>query len=319
MTKIDTRLQNFPISFLSVPLGLSGLALATQKAESILKLPFEFSSYMTWVAILSFLVVLIIYLVKVFKYPEEAKSEFNNPIKINFYPIIAKVFLILSIIFLAIDLNISSFLWWIGTISQGIFVVVVISAWMQQTNFKIEHLNPAWFIPVVGCMIIPIAGSVHFSPELSWFFLSIGLFWWLTLSIIIIYRIIFHSPLPEKLVPTFFILFAPPVIGFISITKLLGELNILGNLLYYIGLFFFALILLQFRMFTKIKFYLSWWAYSFPLAALNVGTILMYAESGQEFFELLSWVIFGLLNLVILVLLSKTLLAILRNRICVED
>ncbi len=43
-------------------------------------------------------------------------------------------------------------------------------AWLRHENFKIHHIIPTWFIPIVGCIIIPIAGIIHFSAELSWFF-----------------------------------------------------------------------------------------------------------------------------------------------------
>lgn len=48
---------------------------------------------------------------------------------------------------------------------------------------------PAWFIPVVGNIIVPLAG-VRFAPaEVSWFFFSIGLVFWIVLLAIVMYRL----------------------------------------------------------------------------------------------------------------------------------
>jgi tellurite resistance protein len=312
------RLKNFPISFLAVCLGLIGFTLAWQKAEQILKLPLILSNYLLYFSIIVISTISIIYLIKIIKYPEEVKKEFNHPIKLNFYPIIAKLFLISSIIYLAINIDVSRYLWWIGVIVQFVFTIIIMSAWIRHTKFEIHHINPSWFIPVVGCIIIPIAGVIHFSPELSWFFFSVGLFWWIILTTIVINRVIFHHPIPDKLVPTFFILFAPPIIGFIALTKLIG-LNPFGNILYYFGLFMFILIIFQYKMFSKIKFYLSWWAYSFPMAALAIGTFLMYHETGFIFFKFVSWFIFILLNGIILLLIIKTIIAMKNKQICIEE
>jgi tellurite resistance protein len=216
-------------------------------------------------------------------------------------------------------MTLSKYAWWTGVIVQLIFTIIIMTAWIQQTKFELHHMNPSWFIPIVGCIIIPIAGVKHFAPELSWFFFSIGLFWWIILTTIIINRMIFHHPIPDKLLPTLFILFAPPIIGFIALTKLLGGLNVFGNLLYYFGLFLFILILAQYNLFIKIKFYLSWWAYSFPMAALSIGTLLMYHESKLLFFKYASWTIFGMLNLIILILVIKTIIEINNKKICVEE
>jgi tellurite resistance protein len=271
------------------------------------------------ISIIVFAVISIIYSIKIIKYPKESELEFNHPIKINFYPLLAKILLILSIILISINTSASKYIWWTGVIIQSIFTIIIMTAWIQQTKFDINHMNPAWFIPVVGCLIIPIAGVKYFSAELSWFFFSIGVFWWIILTTIIINRIIFHHPIPDKLLPTLFILFAPPIIGFIALTKLLGGLNIFGNILYYFGLFLFILILAQYKMFTKIKFYLSWWAYSFPVAALTIGTILMYHESKLLFFKGLALAIFVLLNAIMIVLVIKTAIAIKNKKICIEE
>jgi len=314
-----SRLKNFPISSLGICLGLIGFTLAWQKAEQILKLPFVFSNYLLYFSVAVSAIILSTYILKLVKYPREVKKEFNHPIKLNFYPIIAKLFLISSLIYLAIDTTISKYLWWAGVAAQFIFTLIIISAWITHNKFEIHHINPSWFIPVVGCIIIPIAGVKHFSPELSWFFFSIGFFWWVILTVMVMNRMIFHHPIPDKFIPTLFILFAPPMIGFIALTKLLGGLNPFGNMLYYFGVFMFILVLLQFRMFSKLKFYLSWWAYSFPMDALAIGTLLMYHETGLLFFEVGSWIIFLMLNGIILMLLVKTAKAVKNKQICIDE
>jgi tellurite resistance protein len=314
-----SRLKNFPISFLAINLGLIGFTLAWQRAEHVFKLPFTISNYLLYFSIATIIFVVTVYSIKIFKYPEEFKKEFNHPIKLNFYPILAKLFLIGSIIYLAGNITLSKYLWWAGVIVQFSFTIIIMSAWIRHSKFEIHHINPSWFIPVVGCIIIPIAGVQHSSAELSWFFFSIGLFWWLILTTLVMNRVIFHHPIPDRLIPTFFILFAPPVIGFIALTKLLGGLNPFGNLLYYFGAFMFILILFQYRMFSKLNFFLSWWAYSFPMDALVIGTFLMYHETGLPFFKAASWALFIALNFIILLLSIRTMTAIKNRQLCVAE
>jgi len=216
-------------------------------------------------------------------------------------------------------LFISKYLWWIGVVIQFVCTIYIMSTWIRQDKFKLEHLNPSWFIPIVGSILIPISGVKHFSSELSWFFFSVGLIWWIVLFIIVINRMIFHNPIADKLIPTLFILFAPPAIGFISLVKLTKEVSVFARILYYFALFMFILILFQFKMFTKIKFYLSWWAYSFPVVAIFVATILMFEQTDLLFFKCLSWFIFGLLNVLMVLLMIKTVIAIKRKELCIEE
>ena len=107
---------------------------------------------------------------------------------------------------------------------------------MEKDKFQITHMSPAWFIPPVGSMVVPVAGVEHYAHEPLWFFFSLGLMFWVILLVIFFNRIIFHNPLPNKLLPTLFILIAPPAIGFISYVKLTGGLNEFGRILYYFAL-----------------------------------------------------------------------------------
>jgi len=193
------------------------------------------------------------------------------------------------------------------------------SVWIRQNKFNINHINPSWFIPIVGSLIIPIAGIKHGFVELSWFFFSVGLIWWLVLFVIVVNRMIFHNPIPNKLIPTLFILFAPPAIGFISFVKIVGELTPFANILYYFSVFMFFLITCQIKMFSRLKFYLSWWAYSFPVVALNVATILMFNQTGYLGFKIFSFILFILLCLILILLIIKTIKGIKRKELCVEE
>jgi len=100
---------------------------------------------------------------------------------------------------------------------------------------------------------------------------------------ILFYRLLFHNPLPERLLPTLFILIAPPAVGFIAYVKLTGTVDPVARILYYFALFVFVLMIPQLKMLSRIKYYLSWWAYTFPMAALTIATILMYHQNGLVF------------------------------------
>jgi len=317
-TQQNNRLKNFSISFLAIPLGLIGYTLALQKAEHILKIAHCYN-YFLYFTISVFIAISIIYLIKIINYPEEFKKEFNHPVKLNFFPILAKIFLIASIIFLAINMKASKGLWIVGAIMQFSFSIIILSIWFRHSKFEYHHLNPSWFIPIVGNVIAPIAGIQHGFVELSWFFFSIGLVMWITLFIIVFNRIIFHDPIPEKLIPTFFILFAPPAIAFIAYVKMVGIIDPFARILFYISLFLLIFIFAQAKMFSKIRFYLSWWAYSFPMSAITIATMLMYHKTEYLFFKILSSILLIVLTMIVSYLGYRTTKAIINKELCVDE
>ncbi|MBK7104484.1 MAG: SLAC1 anion channel family protein [Ignavibacteriae bacterium] len=313
------RLKNFPINFFSIILGLTGFTLALQRSETFLHNPIKVSSIILALTILIFLVILIIYFLKTVKFRSEVLKEFNHPIKLSFFPTISISFIMLSVALVKIDFTISKILWIVGTIGQLLLTLKIISIWIQHTHFEILHMNPAWFIPAVGNILVPISGVDFFSSEISWFFFSIGFFFWIILMVIFFNRIIFHHPLPERLLPTLFILIAPPAVGFISYFKISGEINDFSKILYYYALFLTLLLFFQIKMFGKIKFYFSWWAYSFPLSAITIATILMFHQTQFDFFSYLSIALLIILTFVIGIIFYKTVIAIKNKEVCVEE
>lgn len=300
-------------------LGLAGFTIAAQRAEHLFTMPHIIPQVLQLFSLAIFSILLITYFVKIIKYPKAVLQEFKHPVKLAFFPTISISFLLLSTSFLGHYVVFSKYLWVIGTVLHLLFTFKVISTWMHDSKFEIKHMSPAWFIPAVGNIIVPLAGIEHAPQEISWFFFSIGIVFWIILLVIFFNRIIFHHPLPEKLAPTLFILIAPPVIGFVAYTKLTGGISEFGMILYYIGLFFTFLLLSQIRMFSKLRFFLSWWAYSFPMAAITIASTLMYHSTQVEGFKFLAIAFFIILVALISVLLIRTGIAILNKEICIEE
>jgi len=128
---------------------------------------------------------------------------------------------------------------------------------------------------------------------------------------VIVNRLVFHNPLPDKLMSTFFFLIAPPAVGFLAYSGLVGGLDAMGRILYYTALFLTLLLLVELPRFSRLELTLSWWAYSFPMAAITTATLEMYRHTGSALF------LYG--GMLLLALLVKTVAAVRRHGICVPE
>lgn len=319
MISLTARLTNFPVSAFAVILGLSGFVIAVHKVEHTFHCGFYISPLFLAVDTALFVALTVIYTVKWFKAPTAVKADFTHPVRINFIPAFSISLLLLSIAFMPISAPLSKILWISGTLLHILLTLKVVGFWIRHEKINIKQMNPAWFIPVVGFIIIPVAGTAHFHPELSLPFFTIGLFFWLILSAIFFNRAFFHHPLTEKLLPTLFILIAPAAVASISLFRLTGEVTAFGKGLYYISLFFLLLMLSMHSLFSKIRFYLSWWAYTFPLSAVVISSLLLYNKTGQLPFAYIGGILFAGLTLLILTLFWKTATAVRRKEICIEE
>jgi len=314
------RLKFFSISFFAPILWLGGLTIVLQKMESLYNIP-KTSTFLLGFTILILSIVFVTYLLKIIFFWPEVKKEFFHPVKINFFPAFPKWLLILSIVFLSISVPIAKICWIVGVIMNLIFTLWIFNVYINK-KFEIEYINPARFIPVVTNIVVPITWLVVFPdfPHISWFFFSIWLVFRLLIFFIFMYRIIFHHPLSQKLLPTLVILIAPPSIGFISLMKLTGgELSPFAYILFYLSCFLFLLLLIDIKKFLKIKFYLSRWAYSFPLAAFALANMQMYHTTKILFFKYSTTAIAVILTSVVLLLIVKTIMAIKQKSLCIEE
>lgn len=313
------RLEHFPIAIFSVVMGMTGLALAWLKAHAVLGMPFVIGEGLRGAASVLFIFLLAIYGLKALRHRQAVVLEMRHPVRINFFATLSISLLLLATAYVETHPEAALWLWGIGATLQLMLTLAIFSSWLHHTHYEIHHANPAWFIPVVGNILVPIAGVRLASPELSWFFFSIGLVFWIVLLTIVLYRLFFHEPLPARLTPTLFILLAPPSVGFIAYLQLSDSLDAFARILYYTALFLALLLASNAVRFLRTPFFISAWAYSFPLAALTIATLIMSTRQPGPIFTLLSVGLLALVSLVVATLTMKTLFAVGRRQICAPE
>jgi tellurite resistance protein len=317
--KIENRLQHMPISFFAMVMGMAGLSIGWEKASEVFQFSAVIYNILLLLTLIIFTVLSVMYIYKAIFFNRSLAKEWSNPIKINFIPTISISLLLFAIAFLQISHQVSFLFWTIGCSLHLIITLHVVNSWLHHEHYEVHHMNPAWFIPAVGNVVVPLAGVPLGYSDISWFFFSIGLFFWIILLVIVFNRVIFHQPLPQKLIPTFFILIAPPAVGFLSYIKLTGTLDTFALLLYNFALFLTLLLFSQLPRFIGLPFFMSWWAYSFPLAAISIASMVMSHITGHLFYGYLGLSLLIILSVLIAVLLIKTVKAARLGNICKQE
>lgn len=312
------RLQFFPIMMFAIVMGLSGLTMVYKRVSEVLYFPSFISILMMIVTSMIFLLILYFYTLKLMKHKNEVKKEFSHPIRINFFAASSISILLLSMIYRHNIDAISQILFIIGAILHIFFTFYTIKFWINN-NLEMQHSNPAWFIPIVGNLIVPIAGKGFVDDFILYLYFSIGIFFWIILFSIILNRIIFHNQFAPKFMPTLFILIAPPSIGFISYIKLTGSLDFFAQILFNLGLFFTILVFVMYKNFINIKFFISWWAFTFPMAAITLASILMYELSSKWFYGFLAYFLTFVTTIIVILVAIATVKHMRKKEICIME
>ncbi len=310
-------LANLPVPLYGSVMGLSGLAIATTRSGLFPGSALVGNTLLVlvtvWFALLS-----AAYLVKWVRYPGDVSKEFNHPVRMNFFPAISISLLLLSIGYQPLVPAFSFVLWGVGALLHFVFLLRTLRVWLFR-GLPLQSFNPAWFIPVVGTLIVPLSGVDHAPAEISWFFFSIGLVFWIAMLGITLSRIIFHGGLPPKLLPTLFILIAPPAVAFLAYLQLTETVDTLARLLYFNGLFTAILVLSFADRFVRLPFFLSHWAYTFPVAAITLASFRYHHATGVDFFDWIGAAFLLVLVGITLLVAFRTLRAARAGEFCVAE
>lgn len=304
-------IKNTPIALYAIVMGISGLSLAWMKFQQLYQMDLIISNMLKLTASGVWIVLSLMYVVKFIKHQEVIKSELSNPLKLNFFAAISIGLLLISSAWYQSSPELSFYLWVIGCVLNLIFTLLTMNIWLFKLDFKMEQVTPAWFIPVVGNIIIPIVGVHHSDMDINWFFFSVGFISWAILMPIILYRLVFYDKLPEPLTPTLFILIAPPSVGCLAYMSLNGgEFDSICKILYFLSLFITMLLITGIIKFISLPFSLSSWAYSFPLASITISTFEISQNSNLFIFKPLGIVLLTIVSLIVSILFIQTLKAI---------
>jgi tellurite resistance protein len=312
------KMKFFPITSFAIVLGLGALTILLDKWHYLGWIPELPYTIMLFLVTILFFMFISMYGYKAIVYPDEVRKDFNHRIRVNFLPTISISILILSIIYMGrLPIAALSF-WFIGMISQMIFSFIILAKWLSK-DVDILYINPAWFIPIIGIILIPVTG-VAFFPNLSMLvFYAPAFVMWVVLLTVVLYRVIFHHPLPKKLAPTLSMIIAPPAVAFISYVRIFRQIDSFSLSLLMVAFFFFILMFFMLKTFIKMEFFLSWWSYTFPMAALTIAWTVAYMVSDIKIFAIIA-VVSGVITFMLdAFVLLHTLKNIYHGNICVEE
>ena len=319
-SEVKPSIQHLPITLFTTVMGLGGLTIATENLERHFALPGYVSMALLSITTLVWLSLVIAYVTKWIRFPAEVRAELDHPIRLSFFPASSIGLVLIATSFYPYLPDLTNVLWWIAVVAQLAFTLLILNRWIHSEHFTVEHNSPAWFIPIVANLLVPIAGAPLGHEEVSYFFFAIGIVFWLPLMAISLNRSFFFAPIPQKLLPTLFILIVPPAIGFTAWTALHGgKLDDFGRVLYFVGLFMTVMVMSQWRKFVGLPFALTWWAFSFPLASITVASFLYFSLVGEALFLVVAISLYVVLVLVVATLTVRTVALAIRKHLFMPE
>ncbi|WP_048147795.1 TDT family transporter [Palaeococcus ferrophilus] len=310
--------KDFAPSWFASVMGTGALALVSKAYSSKLPALGTLSNALAYLNALMFFVLLIPWLLRWIKHPAEAKKDLYHPVTSHFYGTMPIAMTIVGMNLAMLGYRGAGFpLWVLGSILVIFFALLIPYLFFIGEGVDVKTVTPAWFIPPVGLMVIPLT-ALPFVPSsetwrgvftaLNYFGFGAGFFLYLALFAIVMRRFITHELLPPLMAPSVWINLGPlgaGAVALLNLTKILPvaaeALKAFAFLLWGFGLWWLLMaiaITLHYLRNLHLPYSLAWWAFIFPLGAYvsathNVGTALGIGAVDSFGFALY-WLLLGL-------------------------
>lgn len=321
-----TPLRYLGPGWFSVVMGLCGLSLVWHRAAAVLgDGAMRASAVVGVVAALAFAAIALGSVWRWHSHRDAVIEDLAHPVRHAFFAAAPVSLLLLATVAVA-HLGpgpLARVLWWAGAVSQLAVTAWVLGRWLgaahAQPGALWPGITPVLLIAVVGNVVAPLAGVALGQPVWSAAQLGIGVFFWPVVIALLLLRRIAHGPLPDRLLPAWAIVLAPPAVIGLALLPFDVPLLIVLMIWGVAGFVFLWLLPLAPRLRGQ-HFGLPWWALSFPLAAFTTLTGRL-AERLPDAIGLvgLSWALLALVTLVIGGLCLATLRGLWRGELLVPE
>lgn len=326
MSAPSTPLKFLAPGWFSIVMGLCGLALAWNRATPFLGDGAGATALV--VGVLAALVATVLGLASVWRWQRHRDAfteDLRHPVRHVFVAAMPISLILLATVAVAVagPTPWARGLWMAGSVWQFGVTWWVVSRWLappvpgQAAAAFWTGITPPLLIPIVGNVLVPLAGVPLGYGTWSVVQFAVGLFFWPLVIALLVVRIGIAGLWPQRLLPTTFITIAPPaVIGLAALQ--LGAPPALGWGAWGIALLFAGWSATVLRRAIDQPFAVPFWALSFPLAAFAALSLRLAADAPAAF-QALALALLSLSTLVILGLALVTLKGLRQGTLLVPE
>ncbi len=303
-----------PASLFSIVMGLAGLGAAWRAAARAYGVSAWLADGLLAVSAALFVGILAAQVVKALVERERFAAELRDPVQ-GSLAALGPAALLLLVPGVAVHFrDLALVLFWIGAASEVALGVWLVGGWLI-SPVSAESVTPAMYLPAVaGNLLAALAAGAVGRADAGWIFFGAGLVTWVVLAAVLLGRYLSAGELPRPLRPLLGMELASPAFALVAYQALDGpgpdatSRALLGCSL------FVALVLLRLAgRFRDVAFAPSYWAFTFPLAALATGALRQASAAPGSVAGALALPLFVVANAVIAVIAFHTAVALARG------
>lgn len=290
-----------PASFFALTLGLAETGNAWRFAHNLWALPPLAGEVLQMLAVLSFLLFLALYAHKWMAHRAAAVAEMRDPVQSAFLALIPESLILVALALHPYSPDLARPLFWIGSA-----VNLAYGAWRLAAHWSAKRdaaqIVPPLFLPYTASVLVnALAAGLFGYTDYGWMLFGAGAISWLILDSAITHQLM-TGGLADKTRNFMGIYSAPPVVALVAYQVLAGA-DANAAVTYALAgyaLFVFAGLAFAMPWLAQQDFAPGYWAYTFGIATLGQGLMLMVEHSQSRVLEAVAGAVFAATLLLVL-------------------
>jgi tellurite resistance protein len=305
-----------PASSFSMVMGLAALGGAWTAAARAYRVSPWVANALVALSVALWVVLVVAQVLKVIWAPARLRAELEHPVEGSLAALAPASLLLVAAGFAPHSRDLAVTLFWIGATAQLAFGVWTVGRWLT-SPLDPRLVTPALYLPpVVGNLAAAYAAGAVGRIDAGWLFLGAGVVAWVLVGATLLGRYLSAGELPPPLRALLGLELAPPAFAFIALQSIDGA-SPDAALRTYLGFsLFVGLVLL--RLVLRLRaapFSAAHWAFTFPLAALSLGTLRQAPVASASIGAALALPIFVVANAVVAAIAFRTIVAASRGEL----
>lgn len=290
-----------PASFFALTLGLAETGNAWRFAHRLWNIPPQAGEVLQALAILSFLLFIAMYIAKWTSHRAAAVAETRDPVQSAFLALIPESLVLIALALQPYAPGLATPVFWLGSAANLLY-----GAWRLAAHWSTQRdaaqIVPPLYLPYTASVLVnALAAGAFGYTDYGWMLFGVGAISWLVLDSAITHQLM-TGGLAEKTRNFMGIYSAPPVVALVAYQVLSGP-DTNAAVTYALAgyaLFVFAGLAFASPWLARQGFAPGYWAYTFGLATLGQGLMLMAEHDHNGVLVVAAGVVFAATLLLVL-------------------
>lgn len=266
-TSTSTRI---PLTTLTVPFGLAGLAVVWTGASGDLGWPAGIADALWAVAAIAWVWMIVAHLVRGSRSDESLASQLRHPAQGPVAALVPIVGMLLGATLYGLVPVAGVVLVVASIATAAVFAAWVLSFWTSG-SLQMDAMHGGYFLPTVaaGLVAATAAAEVGLTSVAIGAF-AVGILFWVLIFAVLLARLATRPVLPAALTPTLAIIVAPPAVAATAWFAIFGAHA--GPVEFALAAVTVAMVLMQLFLiprYRRLHFSLGFWSFTFPFAAVS--------------------------------------------------